>query len=189
MKEDVHKWKRDFKKEMREKKQQMKQEWRAQQHQWHEERYRGPDSDYPAGPGGRAYGISRAIFGFFAVIVSIVLLAAGIVWIYALYTLIKYGTVFGYAIGAGHPLWVPIVFLAAAFYVATIPFRLLLHHAWDHSGSYYYGGRSRHGGFADFGRFIVFLAVCAILIYTARELFPQVNNAWNAGLAWVKMKI
>lgn len=190
-KEDWHKWKHEFRDEMRQKKQQMKQEWRAHQREWRndwrDERRGGHGfgvycpNVYGCPNYGPGYGISRAIFGFFAVIVSIVLLAAGVAWALSLYTLIKYGTVFGYAIGIGHPLWLSIVFLCVAFYIIVAPFRLMLHQAW--------GNAHHESGWREFIRTLVFFIVLGILIWTARELFPQVNTAWETSMAWLRARI
>lgn len=186
--EEMKAWGKKMKAEMRAKKQQMKHEWRAHRYDYqygYNGAMGGPNS---SGPGddfryrqyGAGYNVSRGIYGFFAVIISLVLLAAGIVWAIGLAQVIAHGTFFGYALGAGQPLWVSIVFLCAAFYVVSLPFRLLLERAWGHV-------RYR-SAWSEFSHVLVFLAVCAVLIYTGRELFPQVNEIWNNTLVALSVK-
>jgi phage shock protein PspC (stress-responsive transcriptional regulator) len=181
-KEEMKAWAKKMKMEMKQKKQQMKHEWRQERREWHHDwqQNRGDERNAYMNNTGAGYDISRAIYGFFAVIVSIVLLALAVAWFITLITFIKYGTVFGYVIGIGQPLWIGIVFLCAAFYIITIPFRLLLQRAWGHA-------RYR-SGWQEFGQAIVFIIVCGVFIYTARELFPQVNDFWNANMAWLGMR-
>lgn len=177
-KEEIKAWAKKMKMEMREKKQKMKQEWRMHRREAYSAY--GPYENHPGEHQSGMHNFSRAIFGFFAVIVSIMLLALGVAWATAFYTLIKYGTVFGYAMGAGHPLWVSIVFLFAAFYVVTIPFRLLLQHAW--------GNARFQSGWQEFGRTLVFLAMLVVLFLTARALFPQVDVWWHTGISWLNTR-
>jgi phage shock protein PspC (stress-responsive transcriptional regulator) len=123
--------------------------------------------------------VAYAGMGFFRFLMGLGITAITILWIVALVDIAEHGTVFGLAIAAGHPLWMPIVFLCALFFVIVIPFKLLLHNARPHSWN-------RYSFFADLMQSIFFVFALYLLVWIGRELFPVVNEAWSVIVSYLQ---
>ncbi len=169
--------KEEWKARLRAKKREWKNEWRERRHAWREEWHAEHDArraEWHAERDARRAewrgchdhgGLARVI----GVTVSIVLL---VLFLVAFWSLIFHGVVFGHPLGAGHPLWISILFLIAIFWLASLPFRHL------HGDSYYYY-HHHHGS----GLFI--LIMLAVFIWTSVILFPPVRDAWNSLVAYL----
>lgn len=150
-KEKMHAWKyeRRDRSERRAERRRQREAWRAERDKWRAEHHH-----------------CGGIGALFGMIVSVVLT---IIFVVALWSLIFHGMVFGHPLGIGHPLWVPIVFLIALFYIVSFPFRHLGHDSYHHEGS----------------GFLVLLFLI-LFIYTAVALFPPVRDAWHSLIAYLQ---
>ncbi|HVN26161.1 MAG TPA: PspC domain-containing protein [Candidatus Paceibacterota bacterium] len=152
--DDMKAWRREWKADMRRERGMRRAEMHAHRHELHEQ-----------------YGM-----GFFRFVVGVILVFLFAAWIMALVSVVSHGTAFGFALAAGHPLWVPIVFLCALFYVVAAPFRLLMRNArpWR---------RRHYSAFIDIVESLFFIFALYLLAYTAGMMFPSVNEAlstaWN----------
>lgn len=110
--------------------------------------------------------------GFGTLIGVIITVALTIFCVIALWSLIFHGVVFGHALGAGHALWVPLLFLISVFYIVSFPFRHLIHnehHCHRHDGN---------------GFFVILFLV--LFVYTAIVLFPPVRDVWNSLIMYLQ---
>lgn len=151
---------RDWKYEARARRHAWRDEWRKERHErrcgdWHDEH-------------GHCHGGAAAIVGG---IISAVL---WIVFLFAAWTFLVHGMVFGYAIGTGHPIWVTLVFLFLVFWLVSLPFKAM---GWRHY-------RHRHCG----GGGIWPLFSLILLFYVASLLFPPVHTAWEHVVAYLQTK-
>jgi phage shock protein PspC (stress-responsive transcriptional regulator) len=157
-------------------------EWRrnmrAWKREWKEKRRNERYFDRGEYVGMRARYIGAGIFQAF---IGIILAAFTIILIVALWSLVTHGHVLGIAIGAGHPLWVSIVFLCALFYVAMTPLRLIIKNVREHTW-----GPRRYHFLSDLMDALVFVLAAYLLVFTARELFPAVNEAWSTVVGYLR---
>lgn len=115
----------------------------------------------------------------FSIVGSLLLSAVSILAIFAVWSLVTHGTVFGHVLGLGAPLWAMILWVVCLFFLVSMPIRHMLRSSYyqaaglvepPHFGEDFMGG--------TFG-----LLVIAALGYASWMLFPQVqvwvNEAWN----------
>jgi len=148
-KQDVRGWRHHFQSEMQRNAGQWQQNWTGR---------------WPHPPGAGA--------AFSAPLFSLISLAITFLGIYALYSLVTAGVVFGIALPAGVPLWVGVVVVIIAWRCADWPFRAMRWHAWYGNG--YPGCPGPFGGFLDF---IAGLAVAAVALWLAVRYIPHVHEA------------
>ncbi len=169
---DPSKSKQEWKQKMRA----WKYEMRAKRHAWRKERRRDRDMRREEA---RAEHRGCGACGWFGALVgTIVSVALFVLFVIALWSLVFHGTVFGHALGVGHPLWVSIVFIIALFWLVSLPFRHLIHnaHCYSRNGYYYHHHES---GFLT-------LILLILFIYTTIALFPAVHDAWNSLIAYLQ---
>jgi phage shock protein PspC (stress-responsive transcriptional regulator) len=116
--------------------------------------------------------------GFGAVVGTIITLVLAVILVSTLWSLVFHGMVFGHPFGIGHPLWVSIVFLLAAFSLVSFPFR----HITPGTNCGGCGERHcrRHGGS------LCFLVFLALFIYTSIILFPAVHELWGSLVTYLQ---
>ncbi len=152
-------WKRKFKQQMR--------GWQQGSHHYrHGHNYHwkpqwAPQSPYPCGP------------GFVLPLFWLVNALITVVGLYAIFSLVKTGAVFGLALPAGVPLWIGIVALIVLWNVLAWPVKVL---HWGASCDL--GHRPRlHGPFGAFGDFLVGLCFLVLVVWLADRYLPQVHEA------------
>jgi phage shock protein PspC (stress-responsive transcriptional regulator) len=153
---DKHEWKQkvcDWKHEARAQRRIWRDEWRKERYDrrcdgWHDR-----------------HGAGGIIGGVISTLLFIIFLVAA-------YSFLAHGLVFGHAIGAGHPIWVTLVFLFLLFWLISLPFKAM---GWHHH-------RHCHGGG------IWTLASLILLFYVASLLFPSVHGAWEHVIAYLQTK-
>ncbi len=147
-------WKRKFKRDMRgwgHKFQYDMQRW--QQH-W--------SSQHPR------HGVGPA---FAAPFFSLLGLAITLIAVFAIYSLVTGGVVFGIGLPTGVPLWVGVVFLLVIWRCVAWPLKAMRWHAC-------YGGHYPHGGpFGGFGDFIGGVAMIVLMVWLADHYIPQFHEA------------
>lgn len=112
-------------------------------------------------------GFGVALFGLINGLIALVA-----VW--AIYSLVKTGAVFGVILPAEIPLWVGIVGLIVLWNIVAWPVKILQWGAWGGCG----GGRSRVSGpFGAFGDFLVGLCFLALIIWLADRYVPGCHEA------------
>jgi phage shock protein PspC (stress-responsive transcriptional regulator) len=150
-KRDMRGWSRNFQHEMQRNAQQWQQNW---SHSWPHAPHAG------MGP------------AFAAPLFALISLALTLVAVFAIYSLIKTGIVFGIGLPVGMPLWVGIVCLLVLWRCVIWPFKAMRWHAGY--GEYC----SRHGGpFGGFGDFIGGLAMMVLIVWLADHYIPQFHEA------------
>jgi phage shock protein PspC (stress-responsive transcriptional regulator) len=157
------KWKQDmkaWKRQMREDAKAARHEWRNNNYGYHHSYTYKPGSDVKRG------WFSRILSLFFGVILVILAFA----WIYSLWTIIAHGMIFNYGFPSYHPLWISLLFVTLAFFLISIPLRLMIR------------GLRRPG--SHLAGFIIFILALIGLFWTAHYLFPNVNTWWNAMLTY-----
>lgn len=144
-KRDMHGWSRNFQSEM--------QRW---QQNWSN---RWPHPPHPgAGPAFAA--------PFFFVINFALLLVA----VFAVYSLVKTGVVFGFSLPAGMPLWVGVVILFVIWRCVTWPLKAMRWHAYNG----YPHNAGPCGGFSDG---IASIAIAVLVFWLADHYIPQFHEA------------
>jgi phage shock protein PspC (stress-responsive transcriptional regulator) len=138
---------RDWKYEARAKRRAWKDEWRT------EERNGG----YDGGAAAIVGGITSAILW--------------VVFVLAVISFLVRGTIFGVAVGIGHPLWVTLLFLLLIFWIISLPFKAI---GWRHHHHYHHGSG------------IWTLLSLILLFYVASILFPPVHGAWNTVITYLQ---
>lgn len=175
-KDDLKAWKQQWKQDMRQERQKRRDDLRAARHGWQNQPWQNhgwqnrPWQDDPGMTAGA---------GFFRFVMGLILAAFFVLWAFAIWVVVKHGTILGYAVSAGHPLWVSIVFLCALFYVIGTPFMLFMRD----SRPWHWG---RYSFFNDLMQSIVFLAAIYFLVYTGRELFPLMNAGYQMIVAYLR---
>ena len=153
---------------------QLKHEWRAKRREWRNSYHEDWQRRYSPG--------THAAMGVFSAIVGIAIAALTLLWIIALWKFLTTGIVFGFMIGAGHPVWLSLLFLTALYYVILTPFKAMLMGAQMKRWKYY----APAGGYAGyewqyrwtFVRTLFFLAAVGLLAYAAIQLFPGAHEIW-----------
>lgn len=146
-----------------------KQEMKAKKHAWKDERRKERferHADWHDEWHGNHVG---------AIIGGIITAALWIAFIYVVWSFLAYGTIFGHMVGAGHPLWVTLLFLSLIFWIILLPFRAIMRHS--HHGH----GHCHHHDGGLWG-----LLVLILLFYVASLLFPPVHTAWEHVLAYLQ---
>lgn len=162
--------KQEWKQHMREWRHEWRNEWREKRRAWREWRKEQRAEQRAERSPCAGAGIAARIVG--GLITAVII----IIWIVVLAVFLAHGMLFGHPFGVGHPLWVSLLFLIAALYLVTFPFRLLAHHS-CHYGPY---GHHYHGGGLGF------LILLAVLIYTSVLLFPSVHTWWSSVIAYLQ---
>jgi phage shock protein PspC (stress-responsive transcriptional regulator) len=162
----------EWKQKMRAWKHEMRLKRRAWKDEWHLEREKRRAEAETEHDYGHGHWIGAAIGG----IITFVLL---ILFIVAVVSFLRFGVVFGHVFGMGHPVWVSLVFLFAAFWLISLPFR----HMADHARCCGYG---HHGHYHHHGGGLITLIFLALLIYMGVALFPQMHEAWNTVVAYLQ---
>ncbi|HVO28371.1 MAG TPA: PspC domain-containing protein [Candidatus Paceibacterota bacterium] len=156
---------RQWKQDMREWKRDLREELRAKRREWRTEPY--------AAHCNRAAGIFT---GILSAIIGILMTALAALWIYAIWAIVAHGTVFGYTFALGHPLWIPLLFVTLLFYLASLPFRLMFYGLHRH-----YRQPAPNGALGG----IIFLVALLVFFWSAHELFPAANAAWNLAVNYL----
>ena len=119
----------------------------------------------------------------FRFIIGIVIAALWIAFIYAVWTFLASGMIFGHVVGLGHPLWVTLLVMSLIFWIILIPFKAMMWSSgWHHSRSYDSCGHRR----GDFAGELWTLAVLIALFYLASLFFPQVHGVWENAIVYLK---
>ncbi|MCF7688847.1 MAG: PspC domain-containing protein [Cephaloticoccus sp.] len=152
-------WKRKFKQEMRSWKHSFKREMHENTHHWQQnwQRYRSQHPGFTAG-------------GYvLASILSLALFALLIVMLFAIYSLVTSGLVFGLSVLANIPLWVGILVLIVVFQVLSWPLRVARHacHYRGAWGPVYYAG-PLHG--------LVGLGFLVLAVWLADHYIPEFHE-------------
>ncbi|MGC9599601.1 MAG: PspC domain-containing protein [Minisyncoccia bacterium] len=167
----------ESKQEWKQKVRAWKYEMRAKRHAWRDER-RKERAMRREEAYAEHHGCDACGGGFGTLIGAIVSVTFFVLFVVALWSLVLHSMVFGHPLGAGHPLWVSVVFLIALFWLVSLPFRHLIHDARYHAHHGYYYHRHESGLFT-----LIFLV---LFIYTAVALFPAVHDAWNSLVAYLQ---
>jgi phage shock protein PspC (stress-responsive transcriptional regulator) len=175
---DKEAWKK-WKEDMKEWKRQLKHDMREHKNDWADRFKEGTQYAWHNSP------VVAAGTGFFRFLIGLVITAITVLWIIAIVTLVRHGTILGYAVTTGplaHPLWLGIVFLGALYYVIVLPFKLLMKNArpwrWKH-----------YSFFNDVVQSIFFVFAIYLVIYIGREFFPVVNEAWSMVVTYLRSVI
>jgi phage shock protein PspC (stress-responsive transcriptional regulator) len=159
-KQEMRDWKRDWRADMRRERMA-----RRGRHDW--------TTDWNAGP------MMNVGTGFFRFVMVVILIGLTMTCAFAIASVVQRGTIFGYAVAPGHPLWVTIVFIFALFYVIATPFKLFMKNArpwrWGH-----------YSFFSDVVQSVLFVFAIYLVIALGRELFPVVNEAWSTLVMYLK---
>jgi len=171
-------WRRKFKQEMRGWRQDMRREWHQNTQQW-AVNWRMNWAPNPA-------------FGswFLFPILSLLSIVVGLLWIWAIFTVVTAGTVFGIGLPANVPVWFAVILLVLVYQVVRWPLKLMRH-------SVYFGG---HPGlyFSPFVHlwnaliwivFMLFLAWLAahhpVWVHDTLQALPhQIHEAVHAVKGW-----
>jgi phage shock protein PspC (stress-responsive transcriptional regulator) len=147
---------RAWKYEARTKRKAWKNEWRTEQHQKYWNTYYDDDSHHHGGANAIVGGIFSAILW--------------VIFVLAVITFLIHGTILGYAIGVGHPIWVTLLFLCLVFWLLSLPFKAM---SWRYHHHHHGGG-------------IWTLLSLILLFYVASLLFPPVHGAWEHVVAYLQ---
>lgn len=159
-------WKRKFKQEMRGWKHGFQQEMQENAHQWQQ------NWEQHWGRHPRPFG--AVIAWPFLALCKLGLL---LVMVFAVLSLIGYGSVFGIGLPSGVPLWVGVLFLVVLYHLLTWPIRVF-RHSCCYRGGGWYGYRPPMAGLWDT---FVWLGFCVGAIWLADHYSPQFH-AWLADL-------
>jgi hypothetical protein len=151
-------WKRKFKQEMRGWKRGFQREMQESTHQWQQHW-----AQHPRFPFGAV---------FVAPFLSLLLLLCLGVWLYALYSLVTAGSVFGVPLPAGIPLWIGIIFLIVVYHFFAWPLKAMRYTCY-YQGSGPCPPRSLTGPFDG----LVWLGFIVLIIWLADHYVPQVHEA------------
>ena len=88
--------------------------------------------------------------------------------IFAIYSLVRTGIVFGLALPVGVPLWIGILSVIVIWHLVAWPFKGM---RWCQGGGRY------TGPFGAFGDFVVGLAVMVLVVWLADRFIPQFHEA------------
>jgi len=148
-------WKRRFKQDMQGWSRNFQSEMQRNAHRWQQH--------WPHPGGGPA---------FAAPFFWLINLAITVVIVFALYSLVKTGVVFGLSLPVGMPLWVGIVLLLVIWRCVMWPFKAMRWHA-------YYGGHYPPcgGPFGGFWDSIAGLAIAILSFWLADHYIPQFHEA------------
>ena len=153
-----------------------KDEWRQKMREWKTRctprSMRGKTSGAPAARASRAVANERHGNGIAAAVAGIILTVLWIIFLVAVWSFLAHGMVFGHVIGAGHPLWMTLLFMALIFWLITLPFQW--HGGWCGHGHHHHGGG------------IWSLLGLILLFYVASLLFPQVHAAWEHVITYLQ---
>jgi hypothetical protein len=167
--EDMREWKRQWKADMRREKMRRG----ANYEDWADRYADGMSYAWHHSP------VSAAGRGFLRFLVGLGMTILTIAWIASIWTLYTHGTILGLTFASGHPVWIPIVFLCAAFFVIATPFRIIARnaHPWRERS---------YNFFLDVIEALIFIFAIYLLVFTARELFPVVNEAWSMSITQIR---
>ncbi len=175
-KDEMKQWKHEWKADMHRERARRREEMRTYRHGWQNHPWKNQSWQNRPWRDDQA---TRSGMGFFRFLMGLILAALFLLWAYALWTIFKYGTIFGFAVVASHPLWMSIVFVCALFYALAIPFRMLMRGArpeeWQH-----------YSAFNDVVESLFFILALYLLVYLGRDLFPSVNVAYQMVVTWVR---
>jgi phage shock protein PspC (stress-responsive transcriptional regulator) len=152
-------WKRKFKQQMRGWKQNSQYYWHQNKYDW--SRQGIPPLTPMSGPG-----VGLPTLWLIRTLIKV----AGI---FAVYSLVTRGSVFGIGLPAGVPLWVGIVVVVVLWKFVAYPFKAMSWYA-THPAGYGGGCGGPFGGFCDF---IVGLAVLVLVVWFADHHIPQFHEA------------
>lgn len=120
------------------------------------------------------HGIARGgAARFFSVLIALFIAAAGIAWIASITVFVTHGIIFGYAFGAGQPVWVSLLFITC-IYIVIVSFLKAI--------------RSEIRDIRTGDEVVGTVAIIAIILlaYTSIRLFPEVHAYWNAATAYLR---
>ncbi|MDR3582655.1 MAG: PspC domain-containing protein, partial [Candidatus Pacebacteria bacterium] len=148
---------RAWRQEARAKRRAWRDEWRTEQrerhfHEWHD---------------GHHHSVAGMVVG------GIIYAILAVAFVLAVISFLMHGVVFGYALGAGHPIWVTLLFLFLVFWIVSLPFKAMSRHC--HSHPYHH-----HGGG------VWSLLSLVLLFYVASLLFPPVHTAWETVVTYLQ---
>jgi phage shock protein PspC (stress-responsive transcriptional regulator) len=157
-------WKRKFKREMRGWKYNFQREMHQNAHQWQQ----NWSQHWGQHPHPRAW----IGLGFTLMVLKWVKLLCFCFGIYAVYSLVTKGSVFGVLLPAGIPVWIGVVFLIVLYHFVTWPIKAMQYGC-------YYPGTPRWGYGPMSGPLdgLVWLGFIVVLVWLGDHYVPQVHEA------------
>lgn len=138
---------------------------RAERHRERDERRRARYESHGLARGGAAR--------FFSVLIALFIAAAGIAWIASITVFVTHGIIFGYAFGAGQPVWVSLLFITCIYAIIVSFLKAIRSEVRDvRTGDEVVGA--------------VAIIAIVLLAYTSIRLFPEVHAYWNAATAYLR---
>jgi phage shock protein PspC (stress-responsive transcriptional regulator) len=173
--EDWKKWKQDMKEWKHQWKADMRHErdaWRSSaRHGWKNKPWQ--NQSFQDNPTSAGIMLLRFLIGL---IVAVLWIA----FIFAIWSFLAHGIVFGYAIGAGHPIWVTLLAMALIFWIILMPFKAMM---WS---ARWRGGGWDRGGWRLGGELWTAASII-LLFYILSLFFPQVHGAWEHVITYLQM--
>jgi len=154
-------WKRKFKREMRGWKYNFQREMHENAHQW-QQNWSQHEGQHPR------FWIGM---GFTLFVLKLCKLLCFGVTIYAVYSLLSHGHVFGVPMPADIPVWVGVVFLIVFYHFVTWPIKAMQY------GCYYPGPPRGYGPASGPLDGLVWLGFIVVLVWLADHYVPQVHEA------------
>lgn len=158
---------RDYARESWRSRHEERQRWRK----WRREMRWGPVDRGPAGYG------ARLLAGFLVPLVSIISAVLFVLGVVGVISLLSSGTLFGWPLPSGTPLWAAILALLVIYVLIVAPFRAL------RRASYYTLGYRNYLWFAAWGG-LLWLGFVALAIWYASTHIPGVHEFMNGLPHW-----
>jgi len=169
-KQDMKDWKRQWKADMHRERDARRAAHREARHGWQNQLWQNRPWQENSRPSG---GIV-----FFRFLLGLAVAALWIAFIFVVWSFLVHGMILGHVIGAGYPLWMPLLVMVLIFWLVLIPFKVAMWSTSPHYGSY--GGWGHHGHHgAHIGSELWTLAALIFLFYLASLFFPPVHGAWE----------
>lgn len=171
-------WRREWQRvrgEWREERRRMREEWRAYRRRGY--RHAPPPSPVPPpGPAPIHY-FAHLITGAVLAAIGLVLALFTLVWLLALISLIKSGSVLGYALPHGLPFWVAIILLLWLYQFVVWPMKHVRRTLYDSAGNHY-------GWWAAAWNGIIGVAVMIALLWYGLHHQADVHSLFEQFMRW-----
>jgi phage shock protein PspC (stress-responsive transcriptional regulator) len=171
-------WRREWQRvrgEWRDERRRMREEWRAYRRRGY--RHAPPRSPIPPpGPAPIHY-FAHLITGAVLAAIGLVLALFTLVWLLALISLIKSGSVLGYELPHGLPFWVAIILLLWLYQFVVWPMKHVRRTLYDSAGNYY-------GWWAAAWNGIIGVAVIIALLWYGLHHQADVHNLFEQFMRW-----
>jgi phage shock protein PspC (stress-responsive transcriptional regulator) len=151
---------------------QQRREWRQQQREWRRHWRHNWDTRSHWAPQESPHPTSyatRVVAGFLVPVFGIISAALFVVWLIALVSLASSGTILGWPLPAGIPLWAALIIVTIAYGALSAPMRAAKYASYSASGGH-------HPGWYGFGDGLVRLAFIALFLWIAYHYIPAIHS-------------